>query len=50
MKNVHMFYIRDTEEKIENFKKKSQIEDWHLNFHLHNTLCLPESVHKISES
>ena len=48
MKNVHMFYIRVTEGKIEKMKKEDKNEDWSLNFHLHNTLCLPESVHKIS--
>ena len=47
MKNVHMCYIRVTEGKIENLKKR-QNKDKHLNFHLHNTLCLPESAHKIS--
>ena len=47
MKNVHMSYIRVTEGKIENLKK-GQNEDKHLNFHLYNTLCLPESVNKIS--
>ena len=48
MKNVHMCYIRVTEGKIENFEKRRQKEYNHLNFHLHNTLCLPESVYKIS--
>ena len=48
MKNVHMCYIRVTEGKIENLKKEGKNEDKHLNFHLYNTLCLPESVHKIS--
>ena len=48
MKNVHMRYIGVTEGKIVNFKKSRQNEDKHLNFHLHNTLCLPEGVHKIS--
>ena len=28
------------------FEKRRQNEDKHLNFHLYNTLCLPESVHK----
>ena len=46
MKNVHMFYIRVTEGKNRNFEKRRRNEDKHLNFHLHNTLCLPESVHK----
>ena len=45
MKNVHMCYVRVTEGK---FEKRRQKEDKHLNFHLHNTLCLPESVRKIS--
>ena len=44
MKSVHMCYIRVSEGEIENLKN----EDEHLNFHLHNTLCLLESVHKIS--
>ena len=44
MKNAQMCYIRVTEGKIE---KRRQNEDKHLNFHLHNTLCLPESVHFI---
>ena len=48
MKNVHMCYIRVTEGKIENLKKRRQNEDEHLNFHLHYTLSLPESAHKIS--
>ena len=39
-----MCYIRMTEGKIE---KRSQNEGKHLNFHLHNTLCLSESVHKV---
>ena len=43
-----MCHIRMTEGKIENLKKRRQNEDKHLHFHLHNTLCLPESVHKIS--
>ena len=48
MKNVPMCYIDVTEGKIENFeKKRRQNEDEHLNFHLHNILCLPEGVHKI---
>ena len=45
MKNVNMSYIRVTEGKIE---KRQQNEDEHHNFHLHNTLCLSTSVHKIS--
>ena len=48
MKNVHMCYIRVTEGKIENLKKRSQNEGKHLNVHLRNTLCLSESVHKVS--
>ena len=47
MKNVPSCYIGVTEGKIENLKK-TQNEDKHLNFHLHNTHCLPEGVHKIS--
>ena len=43
-----MCYVRMTEGKIEKIEKRRQIEDRHLNFYLHNTLCLPESVHKIS--
>ena len=46
MKNVDMCYIRVTEGKIECFKKGRQNEYKHLNFHLHNTLILSESVHK----
>ena len=42
-RNVHM-YIRATEGKNE---KRWQNKDLHLYFHLHNTLCLPEGVHKI---
>ena len=45
--NVHMHFLRVTEGKNENLKKGRQNEDKGLNFHLHNTLCLPESVHKI---
>ena len=45
MKNVHMLY-RNDRKKTENLKKKAN-EDYHLNFQLHNTLCLPEGVHKI---
>ena len=41
---VHMFYIGVREGKIENLKKKKMISI----FHLHNTLSLPEDVHKIS--
>ena len=43
-KNVPLYYIRVTEGKIE---KRRQNEDKHLNFYLHNTLCLPDGVHKI---
>ena len=42
-----MYYIRVTEGKNEKFEKRRQNEDKHLNFHLHNTLCLPEGVHTI---
>ena len=42
-----MYYIRVTEGKNKKLKKRRQNEDLHLNFHLHNTLCLSESVHKI---
>ena len=48
MKNVHMCFIGVTGGKLENLKKRRQNENKHLNFHLHNTLCLPEGVHKIS--
>ena len=40
-----MYYIRVTEEK--KIEKRRQNEDKHLNFLLHNTLCLLEGVHKI---
>ena len=45
-----MCYIGVTEGKIENMKKEGKMknENEHFNFHLHNTLCLPEGVHKIS--
>ena len=43
-----MCYIRVTEGKIEKFEKRRQNEEKHLNFHLQNTLCLPESIHTIS--
>ena len=47
-KNVHMYYIRVTEEKKETLKKEGKIRiSIFLFFHLHNTLCLPESVYKI---
>ena len=46
MKNVNTCYIRVTEGKIENLKKENKMRI--STFHLHNTLCLPESVHKIS--
>ena len=42
--NVHTYFIGVTEGKIE---KRRQNEDKHLNFRLHNTLCLPKDVHKI---
>ena len=48
MKNVHMCHIRMTEGKIENLKKEGKMRISTLIYHLHNTLCLPESVHKIS--
>ena len=47
MKNVHMCYIRVTEGKIENLKKEGKMRISTLIF-INNTLCLPESVHKIS--
>ena len=43
-----MCYIRVTEGKIENLKKVVKMRAKHLNFHLHNTLCLSESVYKVS--
>ena len=46
MKNVHMCYIGVQKEKLK--EKRRQNEGWHHNLHLHNTLCLPEGVHKIS--
>ena len=46
-KKIHMFYIRVTEGKYEKIEKRKQNENEHLNFHLHNTLWLPEGVHKI---
>ena len=30
-------------------KKRGQNEDKHLNFHLHNTVCLPGGEHKIGK-
>ena len=45
-----MCYIGVTEGKIENLKKRRQKEDYHLNFHLHNALCLPEGVQKIENT
>ena len=44
--SILMYYTRVKEGKNEKLKKKAN-EDEHLNFHLHNTLCLSESVHKI---
>ena len=44
MKNVHMCYIRVTEEKIENLKKEGKMRVSTLSFHLHNTICLSEST------
>ena len=43
-KNFHMRYIGVTEGTNEILKKRRQKEDKHLNFHLNNTLCLPEGV------
>ena len=40
MKNVHTCFIRVTEGKIENLKKEGKMR-------IHNTLSLPEGVHKI---
>ena len=34
-------YYRSDRRKIENLNKEGENEDKHLNFHLHNTLCLP---------
>ena len=48
IKNVHICYIRVTEGKIENLKKEGKMRISPLIFHLHNTLCLSESVHKTS--
>ena len=42
-----MYYIRVTVGKNEKLKKGRQNEDWHLNFHLHTTLCLHEGVYNI---
>ena len=47
MKNVHMCYIRVTEGKIENLKKEGKMRISTLIF-IYTTLCLPESVHKVS--
>ena len=41
-----MYYIGVTEGTIDSLKKR-QYEDKLLNFHLFNTLVLPEGVHKI---
>ena len=46
-KRPYVLY-RSDRRKNWKFEKRRQNEDKHLNFHLHNTLCLPESVHKIS--
>ena len=43
MKKVHMCYIGVTEGKIE--KRQNELKQ--LYFHLHNTLSLPEGIHKI---
>ena len=48
MKNVHMCYIGVTEGKIENLKNEGKMRISISFFYLHNTLCLPEGVHKIS--
>ena len=40
-----MYYIREKEGKNEKIEKRRQNEDYHLNFYLHSTLCLPEGVH-----
>ena len=62
MKNVHTRYIRVTEGTIENLKRESKMKITTLIFiyRMHfvylkvytkfHTLCLPESVHKISYS
>ena len=42
-----MYFVEVTLGKMENLKKKKQMMVKHLNFHLHNTLCLPEGLHKI---
>ena len=39
-------FIKVTEGKNEKLKKR-QNEDKDHNFHLHNTLCLPEGVQKV---
>ena len=49
MKHVHMCCIRVTEGKIKNLKKEGKMRISTLIFiYTINTLCLPESVHKIS--
>ena len=48
MKNVHMCYISVTEGKIENLKKEVKMRVSTLIFILQNTLCLSESVNKVS--
>ena len=45
-----MCYIGVREGKNDKIGKSRHNEDKHLNFHLQNTLCLPEGVHKISKS
>ena len=50
MKNDHKCYIDVTEGNFENLKKRRQNGDQHLNFHLHDTLYLPEGVLEISYS
>ena len=44
MKNIHICYIGVTEGKIE---KEGKVSFSIFNFHLLNTLSLPEGVHKI---
>ena len=42
----NVLYKSDRMKKIK-IQKRRQNKDKHLYFHLHNTLCLPEGVHKI---
>ena len=46
MKNIHKCYIEVKKEKL----KKRQNELEHLYFHSHNTLSLPEGVHKFENT